>query len=770
MNTSVMDTILTGISSDLTAAAKDRLNRSIQAVDQQLEGAKQNRTSTDFLGKQSRIGGASANINGTTVDAQVYTSIADMINGPINNDVGGFSNLLDSLAAKNKRYYTIIKDYEIMPILIPQINRVLMFLSNECLSPDIQNKQTFKITYLNDRDDHNIQDDIGRIKEEMKLDALLREIVNNRYKLGNEYYLVIDYNETYDHMLQMMDQKGLNESTAGMNNIEYFRVTGQDLRMVINESTSTVLADCYEKENSDKVALDEKVELNLSNLNIVLEKSSLAESYEQMADLVIAESYSSSSRYNRVGSMNEAVVDNTKFRDLIEKMKQKKLQRCTIDRLDPAKVFKLKIGGKIIGYFYVRDLDENASNVVNFAQSLKDQLMKSRVANMNTATANAEEVISKDLAERIINSFDPNIGINRIEDIDLLHDYIRNTELFRGNKRITFYYEDEIFDVSRTDGSLLTNAVFFTKLYATLLLNNIMTKVLRGRGRQFHYVNMGVSPDTQRYIQNAIVALTMPENNLGTLHGSFEQILNPYNSSSDIILPREEGAEKYIETDYVPGQDVDMNDDFLRFLLNSIVSAFGLDSAVIDATNGNLQFARTLSMESLQICNSVINEQQDLHDAWERLVLEVLRIMGDDATREAISRNQVKVEFFEPETLIIQNTIEDLNNVKNYAEGIADIIPQFNEDGAEIKRSKFIYTFIKERMNIDWDSLENMLKENDINQIADKMEADIRTTAREYEENTETREFGEKSYNEETLEDKSEFGEFEPGEEDEDIY
>ena len=769
MNTSVMETLVDGISSDLTGAAKARILKSIQAVDKQLEDAKHNRSSSNGLGNKPN--NAINTPKGDMVDSQIYTSIADMINGPVNNDVGGFSNLLDSLAAKNKRYFTIIKDYEIMPILIPQINRVLMFLTNECLSPDIQNKQTFKITYLQDKDEHRIQADISRIKEEMKLDNLLREVITNRYKLGNEYYTVIDYNDTYQYMLDMMEAKGLNESTAGMSDLEYVGVCSKSMQKTINECSIKLNVDAH-AEKSNLVELSKPIDLNFDKLNIKIERSSMVESYDAIYGELLAEAYSKENRLARLrnGIMNEAVVDNTKLTDIVNHMKSKKLQRCTIDRLDPARMFKLKVGGKIIGYFYVRDMDENTSNVINFAQSLKDQLMKSRVANMNTATANAEEVISKELAEKIINTFDPNIGINRVEDIDLLHDYIRNTEIFRGNKRITFYYEDEIFDLSRTDGSLLTNAVFFTKLYATLLLNNIMTKVLRGRGRQFHYVRTGVSPSIQRYIQNAIVALTMPENNLGTLHGSFEQILNPYNSSSDIILPVEEGTDKYIETDYVPGQDVDMNDEFLRFLLNSIVSAFGLDSAVIDATNGNLQFARTLSMESLQICNSIINEQQDLHDNWERLILEVLRIMGSDDTKSAIDQNMISVEFFEPESLIVQNTIEDLNNIKNYAENIADIIPEFNEDGAEVKRSKFIYTFIKDRLNIDWDALENMMQENAIDQVDDQMQAEIRTTARDYKENTEERDFGDKSYAEETLSDESEYGEFEPDESDNDLY
>lgn len=769
MNTTVIETLVTGLSSDLTNASKARILKSIEAVDKQLEDAKNNRNTLNGLGGKPKN-----NINtpkGDLVDSQIYTSIADMINGPINNDVGGFSNLLDSLAAKNKRYFTIIKDYEIMPILIPQINRVLMFLTNECLSPDIQNKQTFKVTYLQDRDDHRIQADISRIKEEMKLDNLLREVITNRYKLGNEYYTVIDYNDTYQHMLDMMEMKGLNEVTSAMSDLDFIGVCSRKMQDIINECEITIPIDAH-AERESLVELSKPVTLSFDNLNIKIERSSMVETYDTIYGELLSNAYSKENRLNRLrnGVMNEAVIDNNKLRDIVNHMKNKKLQRCTVDRLDPARMFKLKVGGKVIGYFYVRDMDENTSNVINFAQSLKDQLLKSRVANMNTATANAEDVISRELAEKIINAFDPNIGINRVEDIDLLHDYIRNTEIYKGNKRVTFYYEDEIFDLSRAEGSLLTNAVFFTKLYATLLLNNIMTKVLRGRGRQFHYVTTGVSPSIQRYIQNAIVALTMPENNLGTLHGSFEQILNPYNSASDIILPREEGADKYIETDYVPGQDVDMNDEFLRFLLNSIVSAFGLDSAVIDATNGNLQFARTLSMESLQICNSIINEQQDLHDNWERLVLEVLHIMGSEDTQKAIDQNLVKVEFFEPESLIIQNTIEDLNNVKNYAENIADIIPEFNEDGAEIKRSKFIYTFIKDRLNIDWEAMENMMKENAIDQVDDQMQSEIRTVAREYKENTEEREFGEKSYEEETLEDNSDYGEFEPDDSDNDLY
>lgn len=756
-NEKVLSTLVHGVDDSIHDAARQQLETSVRKVSKELEDAKLNRTTSSIFTNKSQQGNRSSL---SASDAELYTNISEMINGS-NEDTAGFGTLLESLYMKNKKYYSIIKDYEIMPILIPQINRVLMFLVNECLSPDIQNKQTFTITYIGNSDKTNIQADIDAIKKEMKLDSLLRTVYMNRYKLGREFYRVVDYNRTFDHMLEMIQRKHLNEATASMNDMDYLEYEYAGLNSTIDECTISIKTNIMDDNLNKKGATGTKaereqyiqesnVELKFDKMNIIIERSSIGKYVKEAQAELLSEAYSRYSinaimtRMVATGSMNEAVVDTSKLENLVQDMRRKKLQRCIIERLDPAKMFKLQIGGKVIGYFYVTDINENAMTV-NFAQALKDQLLKSKATNINAASKSAEEMISRQLAEKIINTFDPNIGINRIEDIDLLHDYVLNNEIYRGNKRITFYYEDEIFDMSRADDSILTNGVFFTKLYATLLLNNIMTKVLRGRGRQIHTVRMGASNSVQRYIQNAMAALTMPENNLGTMHGSFEQILNPFNAASDIIIPTEEDDKKYIETDYIPGQDVNMDDDFLRTLLNAIVSSFGLDSAVIDATNGNLQFARTLSMESLQICNNIRNEQQDLHDSWEAMCLEVLRIMGNEDTVSAVDEGKVKVDFFEPKSLILQNTIDDLNNAKSFAEAIADIIPRFNEDGSEQKRSKFVYNVVKSRTNLDWGAFEKDLGDIDIETISDDLEAQIRNTIREYMENTREEQYGDEN-------------------------
>lgn len=754
MNEQILSTLINGVDDSLSNAAKQALEKSIRSLSNDLEAIRTNTSSITVKGQDGSR--ASTQYSKALTDAEVFTNLSEMINGQT-SDPGGFGTLLESLYAKNKKGYAILKDYELMPILIPQINRVLMFLVNECLSPDIQNKDVFTIKYLGSDDDPNrVQQDIDRIRKEMKLDNMLRDVYVNRYKLGKEYYAVIDYTKTFDRMISQLEKKRMNESTAGMSDIDYLDQEFGFLTETVDDVSCTLrinaLASPHAKnfmQPKDSADIVESVvNLSFDHLNIKIERSSISRYIESAHAELLSEAYAGYrlddmlDRMDGAGALNEAVVDTSKLGQLVTSLKNKKLQRCTIDRFDPAKIFKLKVGGKVIGYLHITDITEGSSKLVNFAQALKDQLLKSRATNLNAAVSNAEEIISKELSERIINKFDPNIGISRVEDVDLLHDYIRNNEVFKGNKRITFYYEDEIFDMSRADDSILINAVFFTKLYATLLLNNIMTKVLRGRGRQIHTIQMGASPDVHRYLQNAMAALTMPENNLGTLHGSFEQILNPFNSASDIVIPTEDGTERYITTDYIPGQDVNMDDEFLRMLLNSIVSSFGIDPAAIDVTTGNIQFARTLTMESLQICNMVRNEQQDLHDPWEAMCLKVLHIMGSDATQKAIDTGMVQVEFYEPISLILQNTIDELNNAKNYAEAIADIIPAFNQEDSEARRNRFIYQEVKRRVNLDWNMLEHALDNIRMETLNDDLETEIDNLAREYKENVKEQTYG----------------------------
>ena len=119
MDDNTLNILTNGVDNTIPDLTKKQLEQSIQDISDSIEAAKMNRTTKNLLGKSNKD--TTTKIN-TSTDAELYTNISEMINGAT-TDFGGFSTLLDSLYMKNKKYFSIIKDYEIMPILIPQINR-----------------------------------------------------------------------------------------------------------------------------------------------------------------------------------------------------------------------------------------------------------------------------------------------------------------------------------------------------------------------------------------------------------------------------------------------------------------------------------------------------------------------------------------------------------------------------------------------------------------------------------------------------------------------
>ena len=754
-NQEFIDRTIQGISSRLPEETLDRLQKQMEITMEKIKNEKMNRGSNKRLFDRSPTPEASS-------DPDVYNNLTELLSSD-QKLTEQFSSIMGNIYARNKKYFTVLKDYEIMPILIPQINRVLMFLVNETLSPDIQNDTNFEIKYLGKEKRDTIESDIKRIRQDMDLDRMLEDVRYNRLTLGQDYRVVTDYTETFTTMINQIN-RSLNEGAGINESINQFNQLHDSLVDVIDEVSYDYKYTIFSK---DKVQSTVTEKIALNKLNIVIERSPIVPILEEAQGELTNAKYQKYSihhtfdQMHRSQVMNEAgnVRDLGKNQEYFDQLKainnlleKKKLRRASIQKLDPARTFPIKVGGREIGAFYLTDITPNTQTnqyTTTLGQSLKDRLIKSRSTSAYSqeipSFEDAEKSITKTLAEEIIRKFDPTIGINRIEDIDLLYDYIISNKIYNGNKKLTFYYSDDIINLSRSAGSVLVNAVFFTKLYSMLLLNNIMTAVLRGRGRQIHSVKMGVTNATRKYLNHAIQVLNNPETNLGMIHGSFEQILNPLNSATDILIPSEDG-ERFITTDYIEGQNVDMQTEFMRFILNSIVTSFGLDNAVLDATNGQIQFAKTLSMESLQIVNSIKSEQNDSIRAWEKLVLRVLDIMGEDDTREAIKNDMIKVSFYSPKSLILQTIIDEINNAKSFAETLADAVPELNTENANQNvRNLFIYSQIKEHVNIDWAQVERSIKDAMIANKDLAYQDAISTMDATYQNNTEVRQFGEPS-------------------------
>lgn len=101
MKDSDISTLVGGISTDLPDAVRRTLSNSVKSLSAELDATRMNRSAkTARDGRQSTM-----STNSFVTDTEAFTTISEMINGN-QKDFAGFGTMLDSLYAKNKKYFT----------------------------------------------------------------------------------------------------------------------------------------------------------------------------------------------------------------------------------------------------------------------------------------------------------------------------------------------------------------------------------------------------------------------------------------------------------------------------------------------------------------------------------------------------------------------------------------------------------------------------------------------------------------------------------------
>lgn len=211
----LINQILYGTSSDLSDDVQDKIELHMKEASKRFEAVRANRSSNTLLNRD-RDKASRASLSDKEGD--FYTTIQNMVNSD-NKMMTQFGAILDTLYEKNKKYFSLIKDYETMPIMIPQINRVLMFMVNECISPDVQNEYNFILQCEANENQEELQAELDDIRQAHGLDNMLRDVYENRYKLGREYYRVIDYSKSFARMRDVLEKRSLNEAVGEIKTI-----------------------------------------------------------------------------------------------------------------------------------------------------------------------------------------------------------------------------------------------------------------------------------------------------------------------------------------------------------------------------------------------------------------------------------------------------------------------------------------------------------------------------------------------------------------------
>jgi len=245
----------------------------------------------------------------------------------------------------------------------------------------------------------------------------------------------------------------------------------------------------------------------------------------------------------------------------------------------------------------------------------------------------------------------------------------------------------------------------------------------RGHDKRVYYIDVGADANYEQAISRVIQDIKTKEfkmDNMGEINTILN--LNP-GRFDDIYIPQING-EKPVEIETLQGMDVDMTNDFLEFLKDSMMTGIGIPRTLIDATK-EMDFARTLSAQNANFVRNVIKYQKKFTPAFTRLFRKLyeneFKYANDKESDvlDYIDLKDINVTFPSPATLNMSNLTDQIQTVEGNAEFISSQLiapdPTGMNDG---KRLKLKAEIVKDLLpGIDWEKYEDMRDQVEIDYV-----------------------------------------------------
>jgi len=683
------------------------------------------------------------------------------------------SNSLDNFIAHNERIRITLKDYDLIKRTLPQVYKILKDIHTSIINPEVLSDKNFLIEKSTDPSEA-FKTAVEKLQAQdgYRINEKINDIVEDYLIISKAYYLVTPYNMLPDMLNSISGNPdfaySINESAvsnisnlfesgsldatnydlieSGINNfIEtqtlHLKKSNKSILESVNLNESTVLnsIENYNKsvsnESNNKKLSEELLKESKSD-NYYKELNKEIETFMETIEIIqgpfdiykeqiLSEAaarndFISNSKINSIKRKVSAEKDKRTAKYIaagdmnIKKMKKMDLKGCFVEKLNPSRVIPIIAkSGRKIGYFYIReDLAKRPTNYLFGAdQGLFNSLNKKMVNKMDDA-GNIPHVISQEISRRLLSNINPSFVKDNIDNMDEIFEFvqefiIKNT---KDKRKVHFIHSDDIVEFSRPDGSIMKYSIIMARLAILLIMNNIMTKVTNGADKTIYYMDMSISTDIAKSVEDSINSIIDSRITMDSIT-SVENIFGTAASSADIFVPRA-GSSGYkpIEAEIMSGQDVEMDEEFIKFLIDNTLLGFGIEPAALDYTS-NVEYAKTLSMVDIRIAKNALNEQKIINPALERLIKKILYYeLGDDNSSE-IEKISIKLQ---PPKIVMLEMLEDIfSTVNGFAETLSSILigdgkdEELNDIRKRLLNKELINKFIP---TLDMDEYEELIE------------------------------------------------------------
>ena len=374
---------------------------------------------------------------------------------------------------------------------------------------------------------------------------------------------------------------------------------------------------------------------------------------------------------------------------------------CYVKLLDPMKLLPIEIMDECIGYYYIQEED-----ITPLAGILTSTMYYDKF----DANRNENNVLSS-IAETIVSSFDKKFLENNIKFKKLIVEAITYYKL--NNRRIKFQFIPKEYIVPikincNEDGhgeSILTDSLFYAKLYLMLLLFKMMTIIQNSNDQKINYIKQsGIDKNVINKIQD--IARKKQERQITlTDMFSYTTLINKIGNGSEMYIPVGKSGERGIETEILSGQEVQINTEFMEMLKKGYITGTGVPDVLMNYIN-EADFAKTLELANNRFQGRVVSYQLDYNQQITNLYRQIARF-STTLPEELI--DTLEFNFIQPKTSNMNITNDIINNFNSTLDMLVNLL--FGQDGIDKpenipKIKKFKQLYAKETLEmIDFDKI-----------------------------------------------------------------
>jgi hypothetical protein len=662
------------------------------------------------------------------------------------------SNIGGILASETHRIIAY-NNYQAIYKHIPEAAQALDTYKDNIMSPDDFTKLIFETHYeseVNEELKLKVEEQLDDILEKYELEGMAEEIIHGSLLYGDQYVAVLSLEQELDIMLtDPIMGNNINESM--MIDFESMDILIESEDVLVDSNVTGTLNEMLvqpkkkkEDKNDQRVTITEKEAReyisHVANTNIqigskkelILERLSAERSkikFEQLNDLPT------------IGKK-----DKSNFKQDRNDNKPMFINGSSIKILDPTKVVELKIDNTVYGYYYVEGVDSSTiPNSGYLGTSVGRELQSPTNIGSTLGTNNSKfspqgnafsaqglsdakvNLISKVFLDVIATKVDKDFIRHNKEFKDFLFNLIKQDYILRKEIKLTYFTPAEV--VAFKVPPLYSKIVFFAKLYMAMLTNMLLIKMGRAHDKRVFYVDTGLDANYEQAISRVLQDIKTKEFKMDSL-GDINTILNLNPGRfDDYFIPTMNG-EKTIEIDTLQGMDIDLNNEFLEYLKDSMLSGMNIPKALIDATK-DVEFARTLSALNSNFTRSVVKYQKNLTQPFNkmlrRLYFNEYRFSNDQESdvMEIVNIEDIKINFPSPMLLQMNNLTEQINTADQNAEFYTNVLEPLEDDQSNIKLRGAIKSEILMDLlpGVPWERYKDIAKAAKLGNTKEKIKA-----------------------------------------------